>query len=97
MTERIKIVIDDTELDAFMLRVDTVIHKMRGALGGTDIDIELRQAFEDGADAMLEGLKETGLPHDIQFAIKAMYAGRVPTDWDRPDGTVVFIPDEGER
>ena len=53
-------------------------------------DFEVHDAFEAGADAILEALRASRLPEDIKLAIKRMRF----IDWERPSGQVVFIPDE---
>jgi len=62
-------------------------------------ELEIARKFfvdgtEVGADAMLRALKRQPVPRDIQYAIQKMLAGDLPTDWNRPNGQVVFIPDE---
>jgi hypothetical protein len=56
---------------------------------GFDKEYDGFAAFEAGAEAMLEGLLKIPVPKDIQTAIMNM-----EIDWDRPNGRVVFIPDE---
>ena len=52
--------------------------------------------YEAGADTMLEALKKEELPADIKEAItRAQNDGLI--DWRRPNGQVVFIPDEGGK
>ncbi len=51
-----------------------------------------REIIEETADAIIEVLKKNPVPWDIANAINKMTPKE--TDWHRPNGTVVFIPDE---
>jgi hypothetical protein len=49
--------------------------------------------YEAGADAMLEALLKLPVPNDIKNALLEMDK-QGKTDWRRPNGRVIFIPDE---